>query len=128
MTSLSPSGDIENDVSALLEFTIEQNVDWNDALQLTLDTTDFPSGLTGCVVETVIRTSYSDPVLALRASTATGEIFVLGTGKNILQWYVPAARTGLLAAGSYVHMTRILKGGEIRSLARGPFIVLPARY
>lgn len=128
MTTLSPSGVIENDVSAYLAFTIEQNVDWNDALEVTLDPVDFPNGLADCVVETVVRRSYGSDDLIHRASTATGDIFILGFGRNVVQWFTPAWRTGTFPAGSFVHMTRILKGPEVRGLARGPFIVKAAEY
>ncbi len=125
-SALRPPKLVARSISVGVQIEVAHHSDWNDSVQLR--EAGVPMDLTGATIELSVRPAYDDDFLALFLSSALGDVLMDDAGRGCLQIYVPGWRVATVPAGRWVFVMRILKAGEAREVARGPFIVHAARY
>lgn len=124
--ALRPAKIIARHVSAAAKIEVVHGSDWNDSLQIRECGVDMD--LTDSVVEIVVRPTFGDTILLAALSSVTGDILFDDAVHGKFQIYWPGWKVTTIPAGAWVFAMRVVKAGEARELARGPFIVYAAEY
>jgi len=124
--ALRPAKIIARHVSAAAKIEVAHGSDWNDGLQVRECGADMD--LTDSVIEIMVRPTFDDPILLAWLSSATGDILFDDAAHGKFGIFWPGWKVSTIPAGAWVFAMRVLKGGEAREIARGPFIVYAAEY
>lgn len=126
MTTLAPVSVIQKTISARAQIEVAHGSDWNDGVEIREG--GLPLDLTGMAMELVVRPTHNHQTAIAELHTATGEILFSDAEAGLVQIYLPAWRVDALPIGVWTFHWRLLVPNEAREVARGPFLVHPARY
>lgn len=112
--------------SAILRITVAHGEDLNESIQLLEP--NVPMDLTGIGVELMVRTEHESDIPLAHLTSGAGDILFDDQAHGKLQIYYPYWLINGMPTGEWRFHMRLTAPSEAREIARGPFIVLPARY